>query len=196
MALDVYTVVLTGQVAGQMVQNVMSFQSDVDNAPNPGADAIKVNNGWDNTLLVGFLACMPTNFILSTIRSRRRNNGGGNSATKIPSATDGTWAGEASTALMGVQLHFPFTNGAGHYGTGKQFLAGAADNAVDDGKFTNPYLAVVNDYVQDLLAGYVDTGLNMTFGVWSPKLNSFHALIGGGISLKPSYIGRRLKPIF
>lgn len=196
MANDVYELVITAKSAGQMVQNVFHFRSELSNTIDPGGIANELVEAYVTTRLTPWLTILPENYFTSSLRARRINNGGGNSATASSGGSPGTIPGPASDALAGVQIHWPFTDSAGYYGTGKTFCPGISPGNVVDGQLQAGLLALVSTWINTNTTTLSAPSGDFDFTIWSPTKNADFLPFGGGASIKLGFISRRLKPVF
>lgn len=172
MALDMYVATLFGGICGQPVNNVMHFVSTETAGLNPVTGARHLNAAIGDGTVAGeystlFLDCLPSNYTLLGIRSKRVNNGGGPTVTTTFTPIVGNRAGVSDVSGIGPVGLWHAEPTPGKWVTGKIFFPGAANADITDNQFAPALRAACELF----------TGLSQsTFGVgpigpWQQVLN-------------------------
>lgn len=196
MALDVYMIVVAGNLCGQPVENVLHYRSTGTAVPNPQVIAADVASAWDATVQPNFVACLPDNYTLVGWKCKRINNGGGPTVVRFPAGpVVGTRPSSANDSAVGPLIVISYSNGVRFF-AGRIFLPGIGDADIDNNQMVAALLTALDTLNATLTANLVGASDNYDFVVWSPThANSFDIL-----ALTPSTkIGvqrRRLVPSF
>lgn len=195
MAADVYRLTVFGSVVGQHVENVFHWRSGTTGAPNPGLTAKALLDGWRASIEALYLNTLPANYLLTGYQCRRVNNGGGNTSTIAGGWVPGNRSGNAEMSLAGPQIHWPFTDLAGYYGTGKTFLPAMSVSDIDEGRLDPAFITDIMTWVTEMLETITDGMNSFDLVIFSPKMDAAYLPLNGGLAWKIGYLGRRLKPI-
>lgn len=150
MAFDVYSVSILGSVSGQPVANVLHAVDDVTGDADPIAGAAALNSG----LLAGmgvidkYLDCLPENYEMKALRTRRINNTGGPNVTS-PNVAAGTRAGFANVSGVGPVglFHANAAGGEVEWRTGKVFFPGVSSADVDNNIFVDTLITDIYEFL-------------------------------------------------
>jgi len=144
MANQTYQFVLTANSSGQFVQNVLHYRMDDDSFADRLLAAKGLIDGWIAAVKAPvWLAMLPEEYILKSLKARRVTNGGG------PEWLDTSLDGEEGTAGSGAQMSgagptIIWNTDGGAKRVGKTFLSGIPDVWVNGGEITAAALSSLN----------------------------------------------------
>lgn len=145
MANQTYSLVITGNAAGQFVQNVLHYRMDDGGFANRLLSAKGLLDGWIAAdLQDNWLAMLPTTYLLQSIKTRRLTNGGG------PEYVDVSLQGSAGTGGTGMQASangpvIIWNTDGGPRRVGKTFLPGISPSKMDGGEILDAFLIVLKN---------------------------------------------------
>jgi hypothetical protein len=158
MAQQTYQLVLTGNCAGQFVQNILHFRIDDNGFTNRLLAAKGLIDGFiAEGLVSAWVAMLPEEYILKSIKARRVTNGGG------PEWIDVSADGEQGTSGDNMQMSGAgpviiwFTDG-GPRRVGKTFLPGISIDNVDGGEIKASFLTALRSSAILFNANFAATG--------------------------------------
>lgn len=152
MANQTYRLVISGNCAGQFVQNIFHYRMDDDSFTNRFLAAKGLVDGFlagDHP--VNFLAMLPDAYVLKSVKARRVTAGGGPEYTDTSlDGSPGTLGSDTNMSGSGPVIIW-LTNG-GARRLGKTFLAGLSPTYVDGGEITDAGLSAINGAATDFRA--------------------------------------------
>lgn len=156
MANQTYQLVVTGNSAGQFVQNIFHYRLDDDSYTTRLLSAKGLIDGWlAADRHESFLAMCPDTYILKSVKARRVTNGGG------PEWVDVSQDGEEGTGGSGLQASangpvIIWNTDGGARRVGKTFISGIAKANINAGEIKEDFLAdlitAAGDYRQSFSA--------------------------------------------
>lgn len=155
MANQTYSLILTGNAAGQFVQNILHWRMDDSGFANRLLSAKGLVDGFIAGVNVGaFLNMCPDSYILQSVKARRITNGGG------PEYVDVSVQGSTGTAGSGMQASangptIIWNTDGGPRRVGKTFIPGISPDNMDGGEITQ-------DFLDDLLTAASQLSGNFT----------------------------------
>lgn len=158
MANQTYQLVVTGDAAGQFVQNVFHYRMDDNGFSNRLAAAQGLFNGWfAATMHEYFLQWHPSTYTAKSVKVRRRTNGGG------PEYVDTQINGETGTGGTGMQASangpvLIWNTDGGPRRIGKTFVSGIAKANVNAGEITAAFLTDLIDNANQFITPFAAVG--------------------------------------
>lgn len=199
----VYSVVITGQNAGQFVQNVLHYQSSESGSFDAYTWAEDVVEAWYVNMKASFLALLSPDYSMLSIRGRRVSTPGGPTYIKLTSGDVGAHLGDTETAGLSAEARFPVVIG-GKNVTGKFFVPGVPEGVWLLGQMAGAYTTLLQTFSGNLLnplSGSISAS-NYDFGIWrSPKsgppavVEAFTAATHAVVGPNPVNLKRRNMPI-
>jgi hypothetical protein len=158
MANQTYALVITGNSAGQFVQNIFHFRMDDDGFANRLLAAKGLIDGFlADAKEVAFLEMVPSAYQMMSIKARRVTNGGGPEwiDTSVASTPGAGGAGLQMSGAGPVILWF--TDG-GPRRVGKTFLPGIANANINGGEIEAAFLVTLNDEAETFRSPFPAVG--------------------------------------
>ena len=143
MALETYQFIITGNCAGQFVQNIFHFRMDDASYVNRLLAAKGLIDGWlAANYMDQWTSIVPEEYIVKSLKARRVTNGGGPEYVDI--SVDGT-TGEADDDMQmsGAGPVIIWNTDGGARRVGKTFVPGISTTNVDGGEITETFVATV-----------------------------------------------------
>lgn len=200
MALDVYSLQIHYNIAGQYGMNVFHFQSNIDSGDNPDGIAKFLIQSWKGNLETPWLLCVPSDVALIGYKAKRVNSGGGPTVIQPQSGSNGDRAGHISTSGIGPCFIWGYNTGLGRWRAGRTFLPGVSESDIQENSFSATLLGLCDDFAELMLNAPTTPGgmdeVQFTFGILSGVHNTFSGAETGGVSGKPGVQNRRMKPSF
>lgn len=158
MANQTYQLVITGNAAGQFVQNIFHYRMDDDGYTNRLQAAQGLIGGWlAADKHVNFLAMVPTSYIAKSVKARRITNGGGPEFIDVSIDTEpGTFGDGMQTSANGPTLIWNTSGGPRRIG--KTFLPGIANSNINGGEITAAAIAELYDQASEFDDDFNATG--------------------------------------
>jgi len=195
---EAYEHVITGHLSGQFVQTVLHSVIDNTTSLNPYAVAENLNNLFiaPAELLDAFLDALPTNYVGSSIRTRRVGPTGGPVAIALAS----TWnvsTGQRTGDIQSQQVNpllilIPVDAPAK---TGRIFMPGASEDDIDEGQIQAGLVSAMEALGAYLDAGWTVAGGTGKGGVYRRATKTVDPLGYYRVSPLIGTQRRRLKPI-
>lgn len=158
MANQTYQLVITGNAAGQFVQNVLHYRMDDAGFSNRLLSAKGLVDGWIAAALMdNWLAMVPSTYIVQSIKARRITNGGG------PEYVDVSLQGEIGEGGTGMQASangpvIIWNTDGGARRVGKTFLPGISPTKMDGGEILATFISALQAAAAAFLAPFNAVG--------------------------------------
>lgn len=171
MATNVYTLALNFNSAGQFATNVLHYAFDDSGFVTTVGAAAALINAWDAGAKAAWLAMLPDQVSLLSVKARKSTGVGGFEAVRTYAAgTVGTRVGGISASgIAPVIIHFPIDR---RRGRGKTFLAGVRENDVSAGVYVAGFQAACATQIPVAFNSWVLTGGGAPTAVFVIKQNS------------------------
>lgn len=145
MANQTYSLILTGNAAGQFVQNIFHYRMDDAGFANRLLSAKGLVDGWiDASKADAWLAITPSSYTLQSIKCRRITNGGGPEYVDVSLQGDAGGAGTDMEASANGPVIIWNTDG-GPRRIGKTFVPGISQEKMDGGEIKAAFIvALIN----------------------------------------------------
>jgi len=158
MSLQTYQLVITGNCAGQFVQNVMHYRVDDSSFANRLLSAKGLVEGWEAAGKLGdFLDALPGPYIFLSVKARCITGGGGPEyISLIDTGTTGARGSSVQTSSAGPVVLW-HTDGPNR-STGKTFLAGIAVGDVEGGEISASARSAFLTAMQSYLTSFPTVG--------------------------------------
>lgn len=142
MATSLYSLAINTNSAGQFCTNVVHYAFDDAGYGTTAAAAAALANKWDTSVKAAYLAMLPDQVALLSLKARKAQGVGGFEAVKLYGAgNSGTRVGGISASgLAPVLIHFPVDR---RMGRGKTFLPGCREADLSAGVFTAAFQSAV-----------------------------------------------------
>jgi len=196
MAQQTYRLVITGNAAGQFVQNVLHYQFDDAGYTTSQVAAAQLITKWHNTNAALWRAILPTDYLLKSYKAVKVTGGGGfSSFLPNPGTQAGTRPGAQSASALNpvvIITPIPLTRARG-----KIFLPGISETDIQDGVFTAAYTSAVTSALSTLLDDLVLAGGGTPTAVYGWLKKDGVTFVTGDNSFLSQNLGtqrRRMKP--
>lgn len=198
MADQVYECILTGYLAGEFVQTIQHVQID----PTPGITAYTVAKEIAIDLvspgqpLDAMIACLPTDYVCSSLRVRRTAPTGGPTAVVLAADFNfdtGQRSGSISSAQANPLVIWIPTDLPAK--TGRVFLPGVSETDISEMKLTSGLTAAITTFIAAWIAGATITAGQYLGCVYRRSLNEGDIIADGRISPLIGTQRKRLHPV-
>jgi len=158
MANQTYRLVVTGNAAGQFVQNIFHYRLDDGGFADRLLAAKGLIEGWIAATMHEFwLAMCPDAYILKSVKARRITNGGG------PEYVDVSLNGQTGSAGADLQCSangpvIIWNTEGGARRVGKTFVPGISNANIKTGEITEAFLAELISQADDYRAAFAVVG--------------------------------------
>lgn len=158
MAAETYQLVISGQCAGQFVQNILHYRMDDASFSSRLAAAKGLVLGWEEADLGGaWVSLLPVPYVINSVKARRITNGGGPEYISVAlQGSAGLQGTNVQTSSAGPVLLW-HTNGPNR-SVGKTFLAGIGTTNVEGGEISASFLAILFEFATDLRQSFPAVG--------------------------------------
>jgi len=151
-----YEITWSGTLAGQFVQTVQHVGADEAGTEPAFATALSIINPTNfDPINDEFLACLPSDYVLTSVRARRVLGGLGPTAVFLATAynsQDGNRSGQISAAQVNpVILWIPLDTPT-HLG--KLFLPGVSEADIDAMALVSTLLTAIQTFIDSWIAGW------------------------------------------
>ena len=193
---NVYQLTITGSSFLQFCQNIMHFELSEGGSGGPYDYAKALLDSWHSSLVTDWLACLPSDYTLSSARAKRVTGTGGPVAIDLQDAgMNGSRAGTLGMSSNAPLVEFPvLLNGKNV--TGKIFFPGANQDDIVENRLLAALETVVDSFGATLL-----NPLTLSGGLGTAKFCIFNRATKtdtiATISRIPTLVGtqrRRLHP--
>lgn len=158
MALQTYVLVVSGNLAGQFVQNVFHYRLDDAAAPTKLKAAKSLVAGWEAASKPSnLLDCLPGAYTWLSTKARLVTSGGGAEWASLENQGDtGTRPGDIQASSSGPVVTW-FTDGPNRR-IGKTFLPGIRSLDVVDGEISVGFITLINTRMGTFRANFDTVG--------------------------------------
>ena len=155
MATETYEVIWNGTLAGQFVQTVQHVQAEIATPVNPFASALLIAQDINNNgIQAAFIACLPVDYLCTSLRVRKVSGTGGPTAILVQSdlaAFTGLRSGSISSAQVNPLMIWIATTTPEK--TGRLFFPGISEDDIDDMVIVAPLIAIFQLFSVAWIAG-------------------------------------------
>jgi len=199
MPLETYEAVLSGNLGGQFVQTVLHFTVNNTGTTNPYlvakdlAETLTNTSGWIDE----FMKVLPTAYTATSIRVRRKSDGGGPTYIVLGAAfadatgdrTGGIQTFQANPLLIWITSTNPDK-------PGKTYLPGVSETDADGGFLTSAFVTAVDAFIVIAIDTFSTDTLTYAceFAIWRRESEVANSIMGGRISPKIAVQKRRALP--
>lgn len=194
---DVHRLQIVGVVGNQYVENIQDWQEPTSSSTDPLGNSEDLITAWQTAVQAAFLACLPSDYVLTGYKARRINNSGGPTAIVTAAAGSvGTRPTASVTSQLGPQLGFPIYVGAGGrpWRTNKMFLPGVAAGDLVENIFVAALITACNTLANLLVGSIMGTAVWQQVN-YQKSTDTAQDLVEGSVRLAPGSQRRRNRPI-
>jgi len=158
MAIQTYQLVLSGNLAGQFVQNVLHYRMDDDSFANRLLSAKALVEGWESASLTGtWCNLLPIPYTFLSAKGKCLTDGGGPEYISLnDTGTAGTQGAHVQTSSAGPVV--VWVGDAPNRSSGKVFLPGIGTTNAQGGQISASFLGVMHTYLDDLIDPFPAAG--------------------------------------
>lgn len=198
MADETYEIVISATLAGQFVQTVQHVLANIAITVNPFQTALNIIDDINgNGILDAFLAMVPEDYKITSIRGRRVFPVGSATAIRVGSelsGTDGLRSGSISSAQVNPCIIWIPT--ATPNRVGKLFVPGISEDDIEEMALVNDIVAKYNLFATAWIGGGTLGGGDEYHGcVYSREDHSADLIFAGQVSPLIGTQRRRLRPV-
>jgi hypothetical protein len=199
MGVDCYEMRIIATIAKEYCENVVHFNGAQTNSPTPESDARALNMAWIAAIQPAWLDCLPTDYALNGLSTKRVNNTGGPSNVFLRGGANGTRPGTVAATHSCPLLIGDYYESAGprpSWRTGRIFMAGVAEADISQNVLAPALVGVLNT-LGGLLQTPMGSGPEGPFisAIWSRTHLVSHVPLDWEVSLLVGTQRRRLHPV-